>query len=214
MTTNGSRAENAKRVACLHAQGLNGTQIAKRLGLSVSYTYGLLSDPDGHEARERKLNSGGVCIRCGGRTDGSKGRAYTPDLCGDCYRETGWTRERIIAAINQWADEHGGIPPASLHWGNLNRYHPDFRPGEYPCADTVAGRFGTWNQALEVAGYEPHMRRDPGRYTDTVVRGICDRITNGESAVSISREMGLCDGAVGRALSTRGITAASLRNAA
>lgn len=52
---------------------------------------------------------GGTCERCGGKTDGSRGRAKAPSICGDCLAErSAERRARIVAAWN------GGEPTASI----------------------------------------------------------------------------------------------------
>lgn len=57
-----------------------------------------------------------------------------------------WTRERVIAAIQEWAREHGE-PPRSLEW---RRATPAF-----PHDATVKRLFGSWNAAIAAAGFEP-----------------------------------------------------------
>ena len=61
-----------------------------------------------------------------------------------------WTRERIIAALQAWAWEHGAAPNAT-----------DWRQAapEYPCFATVYPLFGTWDAALAAAGLERDLRR-------------------------------------------------------
>jgi hypothetical protein len=94
-----TRAENAARVAALKAQRLNGIQIAERLGISRSYAYELLNDPEGRKVRARKDSYRGECVDCGASTDGSDGLA-APERCFGCWNEhrRKWTPEVIIAA--------------------------------------------------------------------------------------------------------------------
>ncbi len=62
-------------------------------------------------------------------------------------RPVHWTRERIIAAIQEWA-ERFGHPPASGDWR--------FGVAPYwPATSTVQNRFGSWNAAISAAGFTP-----------------------------------------------------------
>jgi hypothetical protein len=58
-----------------------------------------------------------------------------------------WTRERVIACIRAWARAHGGIPPSQDDWDHGTEEHPFYR--------TAANRFGSWNAAIEAAGFTP-----------------------------------------------------------
>jgi hypothetical protein len=58
--------------------------------------------------------------------------------------------EQIVGLIREWAAQHGE-PPTSKDWEKA-------APGR-PCTHTVAGRFGSWSQAIRAAGFEP--RRSP-----------------------------------------------------
>lgn len=53
-----------------------------------------------------------------------------------------WTREKVIAAIQRFAAEHGR-PPRAV----------DFKSS--PSASTVQGLFGSWTAGLRAAGFEP-----------------------------------------------------------
>ena len=62
-----------------------------------------------------------------------------------------WTREAIICAIQRWVIEYGE-PPTSKVWNGPRR------PAGYPSVPTVKERFGSWNAAIEAAGYRPRPR--------------------------------------------------------
>jgi hypothetical protein len=86
-----------------------------------------------------------------------------------------WTPERVLAAVQAWVDEFGQ-PPTSTEWeiGKPAKYadaalakarlwHEKaarFESGTYPSNDTVKRYFGTFNGAIEAAGFES---RPPGR---------------------------------------------------
>lgn len=63
-----SRAEWHTDVMALFAEGLNGQDIARQLGLCSSFVYELRKDPTGAKALERKERARGKCVDCGGRT--------------------------------------------------------------------------------------------------------------------------------------------------
>jgi hypothetical protein len=57
-----------------------------------------------------------------------------------------WTPEAIIAAFQQWADEHGRTPTKD-DWRAA-------RDGRYPCDNTVRRVFGSWSAGRSAAGLE------------------------------------------------------------
>lgn len=76
---------------------------------------------------------------------------------GTAYAELGlepsgphWDRERVIAAMREFAREHGRAPKAS-EW-----HAPDPR---YPYPETVARHLGSWGAALEAAGLKSNRSR-------------------------------------------------------
>jgi hypothetical protein len=107
--------------------------------------------------KERRTRYQGTCIDCGAATDGSNGQAKAPKRCLNCSAAhmskhlTVWTEGRIIESIRSWADEHGS-PPGAFDFFK--------RPG-YPAFSLVMRRFGSWNAAIEAAGYTP---RKPGEH--------------------------------------------------
>ena len=170
-----SRRERAAQAQMLRAQGLLQRQIAEVMNVSCSYVSALLCDPDGAQVRARKSRYAGVCCDCGSPTDGSDGAAKAPKRCAPCYRRwqttdeyreqmTEWTRRRVIAAIQDWADLYGE-PPAVPDWNpNRARQTGDEqraqrfeagRPGRWPWFTQVVQRFGSWNAGIAMAGFEP-----------------------------------------------------------
>lgn len=59
-------------------------EIAAELGVSRSYAGGLRSDPTGEKDRARKASYRGVCVECGGPTDGGNGPAHQSLRCHYC----------------------------------------------------------------------------------------------------------------------------------
>jgi hypothetical protein len=82
-----------------------------------------------------------------------------------------WTREKIIAAIRAWVLTYEE-PPVTRDWGRsgsdpdrVARFHRLRRdrirkgyPALIPAANTVVERFGSWNAAIEAAGFQPRER--------------------------------------------------------
>jgi hypothetical protein len=62
-----------------------------------------------------------------------------------------WSRETTLAALHAWAESRGR-PPSLEQWRRASPAHPS--------AATVRRLFGTWNAAVEAAGFEA---RRPGR---------------------------------------------------
>jgi hypothetical protein len=104
--------------------------------------------------RCRKAQYDLVCVECGGRVSGTDpGRIPNLDepVCANCAggHYAIWTREAIACAIQEWADEHGGIPPAATDWLRA-RARNDSR---VTSVTNVQKRFGTWNAAIRAAGF-------------------------------------------------------------
>jgi DNA-binding CsgD family transcriptional regulator len=183
----------AEQAAELRAQGFAGTRIAERLGISRSRAYELLSDPTGEKNRERKRRYDLVCVDCGGRVDGttpSKMLDRAEPVCGICApaHYAVWTCEAILCAINEWAEEHGGIPPAACEW-----MAPAVKRGPYPSVNHVRNRFGSWNAGIIAAGLEPHATGPVGGYTPLTPRQrneAARRYAAGESSTSIAADLG------------------------
>lgn len=65
-----------------------------------------------------------------------------------------WTDTLIIAAMRDWAREHGQ-PPTANDWATA-------RAATHPNTSTVIERFGSWNNGLAAAGFQIRLRG--GRY--------------------------------------------------
>lgn len=57
-----------------------------------------------------------------------------------------WPREATLRAIRRWAESRGA-PPTSVQWRRAN--------AEHPSEATVRRLFGSWNAAIETAGFPP-----------------------------------------------------------
>lgn len=79
-----TRAQRLQQIVELRERGLSYRQVADQLGLTTSGVRSIINDPDGSKQRERKKRYQGVCVECGGPTDGSNGRAAAPLRCRYC----------------------------------------------------------------------------------------------------------------------------------
>ena len=61
-----------------------------------------------------------------------------------------YTDEELLDALREYAADHDGRPPTRAEADD---------PGDLPGAKTYKRRFGSWNEALEAAGFAPHERR-------------------------------------------------------
>lgn len=77
-------------------------------------------------------------------------------------------RADIVDAIQFWAFLYGA-PPTYTDWSRSRAKRREDtaalermgEPGDWPTARQVVGRFGTWNAALEAAGYTPRPAHRP-----------------------------------------------------
>lgn len=198
-----SRAEKAARAAELYAQGLTGARVAEIMEISRSHCYELLSDPSGEKVRERKARYETSCAGCG-RTVNSNSPPVDGQVCFRCSMDerTIWTRDAIVLAIQEWADENGGIPPAANDFYRLGATDRN------PSVVTVQKQFGTWNAAIRAAGFEPHPGGPVGGYEplSEEQRSACARrYAAGESTTRIAADFGCTPGAVSRWVKRAGV---------
>jgi hypothetical protein len=199
----------------LRAQGLTYREIGERLGVALQTAHEWVTDPDLSRHRARRARYGGTCEKCGNPTDGSRGPAAAPSrLCKSCADEPWWTEERVIAAIRRWHELTGQAPSATDWYPSHPRHKPSaaLGLGRWPSNKAMRRVFGSWTAAVEAAGLEPRGRRDLHRYDD--LDAIVARIRAGESAASISREMGLTEYAVLQSLYYRNLSVRKIREAA
>ena len=167
----GNRALLAPQAVRLRAAGATAREIAEALGVSRSYAADLYLDPSGEKAKTRKQSYGQPCMDCGAPTSGYEGHKKEP-RCVRCANiknglgKTKWPRERIIEAIRWWNSEYGE-PPASTDWNahtarhqlhdepRAVRFEELFAAGTVPWFNSVVRRFGSFNNAIRAAGFEP-----------------------------------------------------------
>lgn len=159
-----TRSERYAQIVEARERGEGWRETCQRLGISHSYYYMVLNDPTGEKGRLRRLRYGGWCQVCGAPTSGSSGSSKAPKLCvqHNNERNVKWPRERIVAAIQDYAERYG-YPPGARDWNPAmarrglrddiaERYYAD---GCWPNMSTVMARFGSWNAAIAAAGFMP-----------------------------------------------------------
>ena len=95
-----------------------------------------------------------------------------------------WDPECVVAAMRQWADEHDASPPTLLDWSPSLARHSGY-PGKaeqfeqderWPSSSVVAQLFGSWNAAIEQAGFTPMQPGLTRRYGEEGVRWTRDKL--------------------------------------
>jgi hypothetical protein len=190
----GGRAARVAKAQRLRRQGLVVREIAEQMGVAHKTADTWLNDPDLSKQRARRDSYRGTCERCGGPTDGSHGRDRAPELCSSC-RE--WDEEAIIAAMQAWAAEHGGVPPMTKDWRAASIDHP--------AARTVNRRLG-WNNALLRAGFQPRHDRRP-RTRDWIV----EQLQAGVPVREIADALGVGTGCIHYRMRSHGVTVSEVR---
>ena len=155
---NETREDAAKR---LRAEGLKFREIAEHIGCSTTEVTRLLYPEKAERMRQQSLESKrrrtGVCRMCGGVTKyAGHGNVIVSDLCASCAPDAHrlWDEGAIIAAMRRWSADHGGQPTAR-DW--LLGGHDG-----YPSVEAVQRIFGSWNNGVSAAGFDP---LPPGRRT-------------------------------------------------
>lgn len=191
----GVTARTPQRVAAALAMRDSGARlrdIAEAFDVSVSTAGEWVADPTGEKRARRKARYDRECVVCGGRVDGtSPGRMAGPDaVCRGCapgfYKV--WTPDAIVCAIQEWADEHGGVPPSASDW-----LRDAAARGPSPAVTTCQNVFGSWSAAIRAAGFEPHAMGPVGGFTmltDAQRRACAWRYAAGESTSAISADFG------------------------
>jgi lambda repressor-like predicted transcriptional regulator len=190
-----SRAESEAMAAALRAEGLKLREIAERMGVAISTVDSWLNDPGGLRLKARKDSYRGTCDTCGGLTDGSAG-FNAPTRCLGCLS---WTPEAILAALQDWADGNGGLPPREV-----DCYGTD----SLPSPARVKRHFGSWNGGLLAAGFELRCDRRPETWESMLAM-----IEAGETAAAIAERFGVTPDAIRARLRYRGLTLRAVQEA-
>lgn len=210
-----TRQLRAAEVARLKAEGLNGIEIAERMGISRSYAYELLSDPGGAADRARKASYGGRCENCGGTTDGSNGTAAAPPLCDKCRKaqQNAEAKGRHLEAVREFVRRYGE-PPSATDWNPPHARsvgHPEkaerfYRDGCYPHLNAVQSVWGSWRALLTAAGYPGRRirRGRPGDDPDVVAETVRLYVDECLSGAEVGARMGVSATAVYRRLEVAG----------
>lgn len=189
-----TRGEKVREAQRLRAQGLRLREIAERMGVAPTTAAAWLADPDLAKQRARRERYRGVCLHCGGPTDGSNGYD-APTICRECFT---WSEEAILDAIRKWAQAHDGMPPRFADWKHA-------APG-HPAAYGVVRRFG-WNEMLVRAGFRPRQDKRPETQT-----WIEEQLRAGVPTREIAATLGVTPAAIYVRMRTRGTTATAVRN--
>lgn len=104
---------------------------------------------------------------CGRLIDGIRGGCKT-QYCRHCIRTNVWTQEKVIEAIQRWYGMFGR-PPAADQWGT-KEWLVDHNAlwWEHPNYSTVAKLFGSWNAAINAAGFVGRPFCNPNAHRETV----------------------------------------------
>lgn len=193
-----TRAERHAQVKALKETGLTFNEIAAHLGLAKSTVTSAYYDPTGATARARKAHYSRPCIDCGAPLSGCNGHGPNAPLrCVACahIEATVWTRETVIAAVRQWADEHGGIPPVATDWNTSLAVSVGRPPRslDYPAVPTVQRVFGSWHAAIIAAGFDAftvgHYGR-AGEYPEIVAETV-RLYRSGLSCAAVGARLGM-----------------------
>lgn len=166
----------------MRAEGYLLREIAERYGVRVQTASSWICDPDGSRHAARKAGYAAPCAICGGPTDGSRGRHGQRVHCLDCLT---WTREAIVAWIQDYFEEHCEPPRNCV-------------PGAP--APAAVRLFGSWTTALEEAGVPVIQDRRPETW-----EAIRAAVRAGEPVRVIAERYGVSDAAIYERFRVRGL---------
>lgn len=155
--------ETYDEIAQMIRSGETTGSIGTRLGVTrerirqiVAHHYpGALEE--GRSVRRARAAEKTKCPDCGGT------KSRTALRCISCVvHPTVWDRESIVNAIQNYNSKYGH-PPSSIEWNPAlarNRGQSDIAArfvsdGCWPGTSTVQYHFGSWSNAIAVAGFDP-----------------------------------------------------------
>jgi AraC-like DNA-binding protein len=158
------RVVERRRAAALarhfrECEGLSIAQIAERLGRSPATIKAYFYDPTGEKARAVKARYVGVCRGCGAYTQPRNGKGDAYAYCKACHPgaiRRRWTREGVLASMQEWLDRYGRLP-SSYDWSATQARRRGgealarLQAGRWPAASVVTNLFGTWGAARAAA---------------------------------------------------------------
>jgi hypothetical protein len=129
------------------------------------------ADPKWCSGRCRKRSYGDPCVDCGAKTRyGAETARVAEPRCLSCARDfyRKWLPEKVLDRIVEWTETYGE-PPAMADWNPVqsrNQLHDEARAqrfedanGYWPGFSTVVQLFGSWNEGIRRAGFEPRVPR-------------------------------------------------------
>jgi hypothetical protein len=135
-------------------------------------------------AAGRTMREAAAALECAGDTLRRYGLRPDPEVVSRQRAEFArrlnkrWDHGLILAAIDAWAELYGA-PPAAAEWNPAmarRQGRPDraerHAAGDWPFASTVVAYFGSWNAAIEAAGWRS---RPPGSAPSKVTDELLER---------------------------------------
>lgn len=148
------RLQRARQVRALRGDGLTYREIAGRLGMTRSNATDLNLDPSGERRDARHEKARGACIGCGAPTSwaGGSGAPVRCRRCAPAAVEPLWTREAVIAALQDFHEREGRVP-SMREMGTTGNTLLGL-----PCFTVLYARFGTPRAAMLAAGLTPRRQ--------------------------------------------------------
>lgn len=161
--------EKVKRARELWARGYTVSEIAARIHVKFQtakrYVDPVYDEMLREKEKERKKRYAGKCAVCGKPTSYSgRGRIGSQHCAEHAPTNRIWTREKIIDAIQRWAEIHGR-PPTSVDWNAALAKKE--RGADFPSSGAVYGPssdFACWADAIEAAGFPRPATRYSGEW--------------------------------------------------
>ena len=110
-----------------------------------------------------------------------------------------WTEDMIVAALREWVDRYGQVP-LRVDWDRgmaKRRGHADklalldAHPGRVPSPTAVLARFGSWQSALNAAGYQARYVPRPNRIGPEGLQQTAASYASGRSTLELAEHFGV-----------------------
>jgi hypothetical protein len=144
-----------ERIAPWHLKLPERVQIARRLsgeGVSAVEVAALL---DVQPGTVRTYLHAGSCPECGDPVV-NRSAHHCQRCAARLAHRPAWTREAIVAALRDWAEQYGK-PPSAEDWApsedRRRRWSREYP--RWPSSGQLVSVFGAWNAALQTAGFTP-----------------------------------------------------------
>lgn len=139
-----------------------------------------------------------LCTVCGEPSSSGAANGYAEDpRCARHAKNRKWSRENIIAAFHDYALRYGR--PTATAWnpnhaaanGHRELAERYYRDGCWPAVSVVQMHFGSWNNLVAAAGFDPVDTNQRARTDPEAISRTVEAYENGVPCAEIAKQEGI-----------------------